>query len=148
MKQTLTFSTLIHRPAKTVWETMISPDGYRAWTAVFTEGSHFDGAWDHGAKIRFLSPSGEGMVAEIAENRPYEFLSIRHLGEVRDGVEDTSSEKVRSWAPAYENYTFADVGGDTRLTVDVDTLAEYEDYMKDTFPKALEALKRLCEVEA
>jgi uncharacterized protein YndB with AHSA1/START domain len=145
MKNTLTFTTTIRCPRQRVWEIMFSPDGYRAWTAPFMEGSYYSGSWEQGQKIQFLSPSGEGMTAVIAENRPHEFLSIRHLGEVRDGVEDTSSDKVRAWAPAYENYSLADADGGTSLTVHVDTLAEYEQYMKDTFPKALEALKQLCE---
>jgi hypothetical protein len=34
------------------------------------------------------------MVAVIAEHRPQEFLSIEHLGEIRNGVEDTASEAV------------------------------------------------------
>lgn len=27
---------------------------------------------------------------------------------IESGVEDTTSEKVRAWAPAYENYRFSD----------------------------------------
>jgi uncharacterized protein YndB with AHSA1/START domain len=145
MKNTLTFTTTIRCPRQRVWEIMFSPDGYRAWTAPFMEGSYYSGSWEQGQKIQFLSPGGEGMTAVIAENRPHEFLSIRHLGEIRDGVEDTTSDKVRAWAPAYENYSLEDVDGGTELTVNVDTVAEYVDYMKDTFPKALEALKTLCE---
>jgi len=58
-----------------------------------------------GERIQFLSPSGDGMVAEIAENRTNEFISIRQLGLIKKGVEDTESEAVRAWAPVYENYT-------------------------------------------
>jgi uncharacterized protein YndB with AHSA1/START domain len=145
MKNTLTFTTTIRSPRQHVWETMFSPDGYRTWTAPFMEGSYYSGSWEQGQKIQFLSPGGEGMTAEIAESRPHQFLSIRHLGEVRDGVEDTTSDKVRAWAPAYENYALAEADGGTALTVSVDTLAEYEQYMQDTFPKALAALKALCE---
>ena len=46
------------------------------------------------------------MVSEIAENKPNEFISIRHLGYIANGIEDTQSEAIRAWAPAYENYTF------------------------------------------
>jgi hypothetical protein len=35
-----------------VWETMLSPDGYRVWTAAFTEGSYFSGSWEQGQKIQ------------------------------------------------------------------------------------------------
>jgi hypothetical protein len=99
------FSTEIAAPPARVVEVMTDPDTYRQWTAPFAEGSHFEGSWAQGERIRFLAPSGDGMVAEIAEHRPNEFISIRHLGMISDGVEDTESEEVRAWAPAYENYT-------------------------------------------
>jgi hypothetical protein len=37
------------------------------------------------------------------------------------------------------------VPGGCRVTVTLDTIPEYEQYMLDTFPKALGLLKRLCE---
>ena len=88
------------------------------------------------------------MTAEIAQNRPFEFVSIRHLGEVRNGVEDTTSEAVKAWAPAYENFSFADSGSGCTVTVSVDTVAAYEAYMLETYPKALALLKALCEQQA
>lgn len=139
------FSTTIEAPPAQVWETMLGDEGYRQWTRVFAEGSYFEGSWEAGSRIRFLGPSGEGMVSEIAESRPHEFLSIRHLGEVKHGVEDTESEEVRSWAPAYENYTFEAVSEGTLLVVDQDVTADWEQYLKDTWPKALALLKQLCE---
>jgi hypothetical protein len=48
------------------------------------------------------------MTAEIAENRPFEFVSIRHLGIIKDGVDDTESPASRAWTPAFENYTFTE----------------------------------------
>jgi hypothetical protein len=145
LMKTLTFDVTIQAPRNEVFATMLDAEGYMAWTAPFCEGSYFAGSWEPGAKIHFLAPSGDGMVAEIAENRPDEYVSIRHLGEVRNGVEDTTSDKVRAWAPAYENYAFADAPGGCTLTVTLDTLPEYEDYMLKTFPQALALLKSLCE---
>ena len=145
MKKTLTFETTIRAPRARVWATLIEPETYQAWTAAFCEGSYFEGSWDHGAKIRFLSPTGDGMSAVIAENRPQEFISIRHLGMIENGVEDTSSEKVRAWAPAYENYRLTDVPDGCRVTVTLDTAPELEQYMQDKFPKALALLKEVSE---
>lgn len=85
------------------------------------------------------------MVAEIAENRPNEFISIRHLGFIAKGVEDTESESVRTWAPAYENYTFEQVPEGTRVVIDQDVTDEFESYMNEAWPKALARLKSLCE---
>lgn len=145
MKRTLGFSVSIRAPRALVWQKMLGDAGYRLWTAPFCDGSYYDGSWDKGAKIRFLSPRGDGMTAEIAENRLHEYISIRHLGEIAKGVEDTKSDKVRAWAPAYENYTFADTGGGTTVTVTVEALAGFEQFMQDTFPGALERLRLICE---
>ncbi len=145
MNKTLTFTVSINAPRPRVWDTMLSDQGYRVWTSAFCEGSYFSGSWDEGSKIQFLAPGGDGMTSVIAENKPYEYLSIKHLGEISKGVEDTTSEKVLAWAPAYENYSFADAVGGTRVVVSLDTLPEYEQFMLETYPKALNRLKELCE---
>lgn len=139
------FRTTIEAPVERVWDTMLDEESYRLWTAAFTEGSYFEGDWDQGSRIRFLAPSGGGMVAEIADNRPYEFISIRHLGFVANGVEDTESEAVRDWAPAYENYSFESVPEGTRVIVDQDLGEEFEANMVEAWEQALRLLKELCE---
>ena len=141
----LQFSTAIQAPRELVWETVIGPVTYRIWTAAFTEGSYFEGTWAQGQRMRFLAPGGNGLVSEIAELRPREFISIKHLGEIKGGVEDTESESVRSWTPCFENYTFTQVGPATELTVDMDMAESFEEYMTKTWPKALSLLKALCE---
>lgn len=143
--KTLTFETEIHAPRTHVWETMLGPETYKAWAAPFCEGTYYVGSWETGAKIQFLAPSGDGMTSVIAENKPNEFVSIRHIGMIENGMEDTTSDKVRAWAPAYENYRFEEVAGACKVTVTLDTAAEWEQYMLDTFPKALATLKLLCE---
>jgi hypothetical protein len=148
MKKTLNFSVSIQCPRRMVWDTMLGLDGYKVWTAAFCEGSYFSGSWAEGQKIRFLSPGGDGMIAVIAENRPYDHVSVRHIGEISGGVEDTTSTKVQAWAPAYENYTFVESGDGTEVTVSLDTASEWEQYMLDTYPKALVLLKNLCESKA
>ena len=147
MKKTLTFSVAIAAPRPVVWETMLEPEGYKAWTAAFYPGSHYKGSWEKGSSIRFLAPNGDGMISEIADNKRHEFISIRHLGEVSGGVDDTTSEKVRAWAPAYENYTFVDANGGTEVSVSVETVPDYVEYMNTTYPKALQTLKDLCEAK-
>ncbi len=114
-----------------VWEVMLGAETYRRWTTAFADSSYYEGSWRQGSRIRFLSLTGDGMVAEIAENRPNEFISIRHLGYIVNGIEDTESEAVRAWAPAFENYTFAAVPEGTRLVVDQDATADFEQYMND-----------------
>lgn len=91
------FSEVIAAPPSRVFALMTGAESYRLWTSAFLEGSYFEGSWSPGARIRFLSPSGDGMVAEIAENRPDEYISTRHLGFIANGVEDTRSDAVRAW---------------------------------------------------
>ena len=141
----MSFSVAIAASRQTVWNTMLEPDSYRAWTAAFMEGSYYEGSWETGAKIRFLSPGGDGMIAEIAENRPFAFVSIRHLGITKDGVDDTESPAARAWTPAYENYTFTEKDGVTEVVVDVDVNERYEKMFSDAWPKALQRLKEICE---
>lgn len=147
------FSIAIDAPREKVWNTLWNDDSYPAWTAVFSEGSRaeIDGkpagqqGWKKGSKIMFLNSKGEGMVSSIAENIPHEYLSIRHLGFIKDGIEDTESEQVKKWAGALENYTLKTVDGNTEVTVDMDITEEYKDYFVNTWPKALDKLKELAE---
>lgn len=145
MKKTLRFTEFIQAPRERVWDLMLGLETYKLWTAAFCEGSTFEGSWAQGGKIRFLAPSGDGMTSEIAENRLHERLSIRHVGEVKGGVDDTSSEQVRAWAPAHETYSFVAAQDGTELQVQVEVVPEYEAYMNDTYPKALKRLKAICE---
>lgn len=139
------FTQTINAPAAVVWHHVTSPESYKRWAAAFSEGSHFKGSWEQGAGIRFLSPTGDGMIAEIAESRENEFISIRHVGFITNGVEDTTSEAVKAWAPAYENYTFRTVPEGTEMVVDQDVAAEWEEYISKAWPNALALLKELSE---
>jgi hypothetical protein len=107
------------------------------------------GDWNEEGKMLFLAPdeTGEmsGMVSRIKENRPYEYISIEHIGIVQNGKEDTSSESVKEWAGALENYTFRETGGKTEVLVDTDTEDEYKEMRQDMWPKALQKLKALVE---
>ena len=118
---------------------------YRQWTSAFCEGSYYDGSWDEGSEIRFLSAGGDGMIARIAENRPQEFISIEHRGLIANGVADTESGEAKSIAGARENYTFTEQNGTTTVTVHVDTTSEYAAMFEGMWPRALEQLKALCE---
>ena len=85
------------------------------------------------------------MLSLIAENRPPEFLSIKHVGMITGGVEDTESEEVQKWAPSFENYSFSDAGSSTAVHVALETTPEFEEPMAAMWPKALACLKALCE---
>ena len=142
------FSETIDAPRDKVWDTLIDRDSYKKWTAPFMEGSYFEGSWNKGDRIRFLAPDGGGMTSVIEENRPHEFISIKHLGEVKNGVDDLDSQSVRRWAPAYENYTLKSAGRSTEVHIDVDVTPDYEQFMQEKWPVALGKLKSLSEASS
>jgi hypothetical protein len=148
--QKIHFSIVIDAPKEKVWEIMLGDQTYREWTKAFNPGSYFKGTWEEGSKILFIGPDPKtgiegGMVSRIAENIPYEFLSIEHLGLYNNGVEDTESEEAKKWFPAHENYTFKEVEGKTEVLVDMDSTEEMVEEFSKMWPKALEMLKELCE---
>jgi uncharacterized protein YndB with AHSA1/START domain len=141
----LSFSISVRAPRDLVWRKMLEQDSYRQWTTPFTEGSYYEGSWEKGASIRFLSPGGDGMRAEIAESRRPEFVSIRHLGLISHGVDDTESPAARAWVPAYENYTFTEKDGTTTVVVEADSTEEFAGMFCTMWPLALQRLKEICE---
>ncbi len=145
----LHFSVVIDAPKEKVWNTMLEDETYRIWTQEFCPGSHYVGDWSEGSKILFLGPgeNGEmgGMVSRIKESRPFEYVSIEHIGAVQGGKEDTTSEGARDWAGALENYTFKDIGGKTEVLVEMDSNEEYREMFENTWPKALRKLKETAE---
>lgn len=148
--QKIQFKKFINAPREKVWDTMLGIETYKVWTEVFNTGSYFKGDWNEGSKMVFLGPDPKtgkegGMLGRIAKNVPHEFVSIEYLGLVNDGVEDTTSDEVKKWTPAFENYTFADSDGGTELTVDIDVNDEYKSMFEEMWPKSLEKLTEISE---
>lgn len=138
-------SIVIQAPLPRVWDTMLSKPTYEAWTSAFCEGSTYDGSWETGASMRFLTPDGSGVSSTIAENRPYQRVSIRHRCEIRGGLDVTEGEGAQRWAGSLETYEFRPLDDGTEVFVEMLAPPEYESFLRDTFPKALAILKRLCE---
>jgi uncharacterized protein YndB with AHSA1/START domain len=141
-------SILISASKEKVWNVMLSPDTYRIWTAAFHEGSYYKGTLAEGEKILFIGPGEEGemgMVSRVAEMQPYDFISFEHLGIYKNGVEDTESVEAKKWSPAFENYSFEEVDGKTKISVDQDIQSEYKEMFEGMWEKALNLLKELAE---
>ena len=141
----MNFAVTIHAKPVTVWEVLWSDETYRQWTAPFGEGSRVESDFKEGSKALFLGDNGHGMVSQVIANRPYEFMSFRHLGEVKNGVEDTESEKVKAWAGAMEDYTLEENGEETILSVEIDVTENDAETMKKVFPEAFRKVKELAE---
>ncbi len=148
----LQFRVSIEAPVKKVYDVMLGLSNklnYEQWTALFNPTSTFEGSWDKGNKILFIGidENGEkgGMVSEIVDNIPNRFVSIRHYGLLKANVEITTGPEVEKWANGRENYTFEEHNGLTTVTIDLDTADDFENYMNQTYPKALHKLKEICE---
>lgn len=148
----LQFRVSINAPANKVYGFMLgikSKSTYEQWTSLFNPTSTYEGSWEKGSKILFIGvdEKGEkgGMVSKIVENITNQFVSIQHYGLLKADKEITEGPEVEKWANGFENYTFEENNGITTVTVDLDTIDDFLDYMNQTYPKALDKLKELCE---
>jgi len=147
----LSYNIAINAPKEKVWDAMLSDTTYREWTAAFHPGSYYDGSWDKGSEIRFLAEDDggqSGMLGQIVENIPYEFISISQLGEIKNGKVDTTSEDVQQWIGSFENYRFTQEGGITTVVVELDGENISSDMISmfdGMWPAALRKLKEIVE---
>lgn len=145
MKQ-LEFKTQIAADKKKVWNTMLNPESYKKWVDVSWPGSYFEGIWAKGEKLRFISPGQGGTLAELKEQKPYETILAEQIAVINpDGSEDRDSKIAKGWIGTTERYTFDEKNGKTELTVEINTPPSWADMFTDSWPKALEKLKEMCE---
>lgn len=142
----------INAPREKVWDTMLNLETYEQWTKPFNpEGSTYKGSWEQGSEIKFIganedpSQGESGMYSRIKENRPHEYISIEHVGMIINGQIDTTSDFVKKWVPAFENYSFFEIDGGTEVVVDMDIQEEYKEEFDKMWPEALKILKEICE---
>lgn len=136
----LAFETTIQASAARVWQVLWNDSTYRQWTNAFHAGSYAVSDWKEGSAIEFLIPEGSGMYSRILRLVPNREMTFEHLGEVIKG-----ERKEVKWAGATERYLLSETNGVTTLKVETDVIADYQDYMNTTFPKALQAIKELAE---
>lgn len=127
---------------------MLNQDTYQIWTAPFMPGSFYEGSWETGSKMLFLVKDEKGMtsgmLSQIKESRPYEFVSIEHKGMVEDGKEKV----IEEFAGTFENYTLKELDGKTEVIVDLIGSEEIEEEWQkeeNIWSQALEILKKLAE---
>ncbi|WP_026933383.1 SRPBCC domain-containing protein [Christiangramia echinicola] len=131
-------------PQENVFSTMLNEKHYREWTAIFSPGSHYEGNWEEGSEIKFLtitdSGEKEGMLSKIKKVEANKYISIQHLAMLQKG-----KEIPFKGGSFYENYYFVAKGNSTVLKVEMDTEDDWFDYFDKTWPKALQKLKEVCE---
>ncbi|RYG52119.1 MAG: SRPBCC domain-containing protein [Chitinophagaceae bacterium] len=143
------FTITINAPKEKVWNALWNDANYRKWTSVFNEGSYMEAAFlTQGADVRFLNPEGNGMYSIIDTIEPNRIMIFRHLGVVKDQINQPPDEESKKWAGGQEKYFLDESNGITTLTAEVDVYKDFETYFNDTFPKALQAVKEIAEADA
>ena len=146
------FDVYIHSSPEKVYNIMLDKDHYSEWASVFNPTSRYEGSWQKGSEIRFLGTDRDGntggMISRIADIVPGQFVSIEHLGIIQDGNEITPGPEVKNWAGATENYSFIKHENGTLLSIDADANEDFKEYFLDTWPKALNKLKAICEQQS
>jgi len=136
------FTVDIKAPKELVWKVLWEDAYFRGWSSIFAEGSYAISDWKEGSKIQFIDPGSQsGMSSVIEKSILNEFMSFKHITEIKDGKE----QPLPNWSGAHENYTLKENDGTTTLIVDLDAMDEYKDMFEDKFPKALERVKILAE---
>ena len=79
------------------------------------------------------------------ENNPSKFVSIKHIGLLVSGKEILEGPDVEKWTGGFENYSFEEINGISSLLVELDVTEDFESYMNESYPKALDKLKEICE---
>jgi hypothetical protein len=139
------FNVIINASKEKIWQILWNDATYRKWTTPFTEGSYMESDWKVGGKTLFLDGKGNGMVSTIDQIKENEILSFKHVGILKDRMEDLESEEAKKWAGAFETYTLEKVEENTKLSVELDMDETHKEYFMRVFPIALSLVKELSE---
>jgi hypothetical protein len=145
MKQ-LTYTATIKAGKQKVWETMLHPTSYKEWVNAAWPGSFFEGKWEEGESLKFMTADRSGTLATLVEHRPYDYSLASHAAVLNaGGTEDLDSDIAKSWIGTTECYTFTEQKGVTVLSVVLTIYPQWEKMFNDGWPKALAKLKEICE---
>jgi uncharacterized protein YndB with AHSA1/START domain len=141
----LEFHIAINAPAAKIWKVLWNDYTYRQWTRVFHEGSYAVTDWKEGGAVQFLTPEGNGMYARINVCQPEKYMEFKHLGHIKNFVQEPVTTQDNSWGDALETYLLREENGITGLTATADAVDNFEAYFQTTFPKAIELVKQISE---
>lgn len=141
----LEFSVDISADKMTIWDALWANSNYRDWASVFFEGSYMVADnLEEGGKVHFLGPDQNGIYSIIEKHVPAKTIQFKHLGTVVDAKEQTPDEESKKWSGATESYSISEENNSCILSVEIDVMDEHLEFMQNTFPLALEKIKKAC----
>ncbi len=144
--KTLKYETEIDASCKVVWDVMLGPESYKEWVKGFSPASEYRGEWIQGRHIDFIDPNMGGTRALLEKVEPCQEILAKHVAMLdKEGNEDNTGEFVDKWVGTTEHYTFAENEGVTQIRVIMETDEAFEKMFAESWPKALQLLKELCE---
>lgn len=145
----LEFNISIDADLDRVFDTMIGKDSFKIWTSVFDPSSDFEGSWEKNDKVYFTCFNNEGkkagIIGRVEENNPSSFISVKYIGVLYDGQEVYDGPKTLGWTGVYENYRFSKENNLVKVTVEIDSNDEMEQFYRKNYSLALQKLKEICE---
>ncbi len=139
------FNINIAATKEKVWQILWNNETYKAWTGAFSEGSFAVSDWNEGSPIHFLDGKGKGMYSVIQKKVPNKLMEFKHIGEIKNNKEQPLDEMSSKWTGSLEAYLLKETNGITDLTVEMDIVEDFADYINNTFPKALQKVKEMAE---
>lgn len=143
--ETLSYMIMIESSLQKVWNVLWGDETYGQWTQYFNPGSQVKSDWKIGGKTYFLNAEGNGLVSTIGSLQQPHYVVFKHLGVLKDGVEDTQSREVKEWSGSFERYFLTEFGGKTKLYIEVQAEKHRREAMDAGFTKGLETVKQLAE---
>jgi uncharacterized protein YndB with AHSA1/START domain len=139
------FEIQINAPQEKVWQLLFDEQTYGQWTLPFAPDCRAVSDWKEGSKYQFFGNGNNGLYGEIAVSQYPNHIGFKHLGQIKEGVEQAPDDATFEWRGATEEYKLSSTEGGTHLTATLDALESDLDFLNTAFPKSLELLKQLCE---
>ncbi len=138
-------SIAVMATAESVWKALLKRDNFKKWSKVFKDNGHIESEWNLGGDVKFCDDEGNGIVGKIKVCKPQEELSIMFTSLIKDGKEDTSSDKAQSWIGCHESFFLVEGQNETILTIEEDVPQNRLEQMNSSWDKALREIKALAE---
>lgn len=144
--ETLNYEIHINAPIQKVWDLLWNPETYPKWTQFFAPDSQMKTDWQIDGKTYFTDKNGDGMVSTIESLEKPREVVFKHLGMIKNGIEDTESKEVKEWSGCQEKYFLRSIDENTtELRAITHINGEYEEFMNAGFKQGFEILKNLAE---